>query len=353
MVLSGDLSQNDGANLVDPNSRHVVRMPNNFEALSVNTVLDGFEITAGLADSTGTSAEGAGLYCDAPLVNRFCEVTLHNLYIHKNQAPGSGATVGKGGGMYFDSGRPALYNIKLFNNTADSGGGIYLEDSNLGFSGRLARRIGFYSNNASVTGGAIFSEDSQGTLDNSVFVKNTSFNGGGAMFIDFNFDNNSRWNLWNNTFHDNDATLSGGAIYLVSTAENSRILSIANSMFTNNNAGIDGNDVYANMDNAAAEVHFDTSRSSGAGDLFDAGAGFITIVGLVTAGGAVYVDSDGVDNVLGTPDDNFLLQAGYAGVDAGKNNVGVGAEDFVGNTRTVDGDANGSAIRDLGAYERQ
>jgi hypothetical protein len=353
VVLSGDLSQNDGANLVDPNSLHVVRMPNNFEALSTNTVLDGFEITAGLADGSGGSAEGAGLYCDSNLVNRYCEVTLQNLYIHKNQAPGDVGVQGEGGGMYFRRGRPALYNIILFNNTADNGGGMYLEDSHLGFSGRLARRIGFYTNDAAVVGGAIFSEDSQGTLDNSVFVKNTSFNGGGAMFIDFNFDANSRWNLYNNTFHDNDATLDGGAIYLISTGENSRILQVANSMFTNNDAGLDGNDVYATMDNAAAEVFFDTNRSSGASDLFDAGAGFITIVDLLTAGGSIYVDANGADNVLGTPDDNFLLQTGYAGVDAGKNNYGVGGEDFVGNTRMVDGDFNGSIIVDLGAYERQ
>ena len=350
-ILSGDIQQNDAGvgSYSGSNSERVVRMPNNFEALSDETILDGFEITKGHADD-GFGNQGAGLMCDAPLANRWCEVTLHNLYFYDNRAHGAN-NQGDGGALYFESARPDLYNIKFYKNTARRGGAMYLEDSILGFSTADANRLGFYSNDASQAGGAIYSEDSEGTLLNSLFTKNTSFNGGGAIYIDFNFDGNSRWNIYSNTFHDNDSTLVGGAITIFSTGENSRILQIANSMFTNNNAGIDGNDLYTNMDSVSAEVFFDTNRSN-AGDVFDAGAGSTTIVNNFTAG-VGYVDANGVDNILGNLDDNYTLNNTSTGIDDGKSNYGAGTEDYLGNDRSVDGDNNGSNKLDIGAYERQ
>ena len=48
--------------------------------------------------------------------------------------------------------------------------------------------------------------------------------------------------------------------------------------------------------------------------------------------------------------ENFRLNAGSAGVDAGTNEL-VGAFDLAGNQRIGDGDGNGSSIVDMGAYE--
>jgi subtilisin-like proprotein convertase family protein len=75
----------------------------------------------------------------------------------------------------------------------------------------------------------------------------------------------------------------------------------------------------------------------------------------------LFVDANGADNVVGTPDDDLRLSAGSPCIDAGNNAavpVGVttdldGNNRFVNDPAVADTGVGGCAIVDMGAYERQ
>jgi hypothetical protein len=82
------------------------------------------------------------------------------------------------------------------------------------------------------------------------------------------------------------------------------------------------------------------------------------IEGFTTTGGNIdadplFVDPDGTDDVAGTPDDDFRLQAASPGVDAGTADAlpDEVMEDLAGTARSVDGDGDGTAVPDMGARE--
>jgi len=69
----------------------------------------------------------------------------------------------------------------------------------------------------------------------------------------------------------------------------------------------------------------------------------------------LFVDADGADDQFGTADDDLHLQVGSPCIDAGDNALvpaGV-TTDLDGNSRIVDGDSDGTATVDIGAYDYQ
>ena len=362
-VLSGDIDQNDPVEGHSGlNARRVVQFVTNFETLSDETLIDGFKIEKGYTEST----DGAGLFCDGIVNGKFCNASFKNLYFYNNRAAGN-----DGGAMYLENGIPGNFSDMIFfKNSATNGGAIYMKDFDFGSNttnpGGNMNRLGFYSNSAFAVGGAIHAVNSKGTggLINSVFSKNGAFNAGGAIYITFTFqDTGHRWNIYNNTFHDNDVTLAGGAVYVNTTNSTitGRVASLSSNMFTNNDAQTGGEDLHTLLESASSDVFFNHNRVTGNGSgapatdaIVDAGNGSTFIPSPpsnIFSGGAVYVDSNGADNVLGTPDDNFQLLNCYEGIDAGASNNGVTGTDFAGNPRNVAG-CNGIGI-DIGAYEYQ
>lgn len=67
----------------------------------------------------------------------------------------------------------------------------------------------------------------------------------------------------------------------------------------------------------------------------------------------LFLAPDGVDGIPGTPDDSFRLRSGSPCVDAGWNSALPPAlsQDLDGVARVFDGDLNGTAVVDLGAFE--
>jgi len=66
----------------------------------------------------------------------------------------------------------------------------------------------------------------------------------------------------------------------------------------------------------------------------------------------LFVDPNGTDGIIGTEDDNLRLSPGSPCIDAGDNAVvDANSTDLDGNFRILDGDDDGEAIVDMGAYE--
>ena len=184
-VLSGDLDQNDiptptGWSPIPPTSwvpttaYHVVTA----EDVMVSAKLNGFVITAGLADSTVEAADHKG----AGINIRNAAPALANLIIQGNKADGEllGTPEGYGGGMHNLSGGPQFSNVTFRNNFARiSGGGLYTTDSD----GAITN-LTFEGNVAGASGGGMYLTTSLGhTLSNLTFTGNSAGEYGGGLYV--------------------------------------------------------------------------------------------------------------------------------------------------------------------------
>jgi len=255
-IISGDIDGNDvntDLNHIDEtpddivccNSYYVVR-PNGSAAHPVldTTVLDGFTITGGRADSS----MGGGVLCAGNGAGNQCSPKFENLTIIGNRAD-----LGSGGGMELSAitggvSSPTIRNVVFKNNRARFGGALDMEAStgtinptltDVTFEGNYAEyhggaiyadaygggntnftiaRATFSGNSASMSGGAIINNAGAGTA--SPTLGNVTFSGnsspgpggwGGAMFNSASTGTSSPI-LRNVTFHGNTAAV-GGAMY--------------------------------------------------------------------------------------------------------------------------------------------
>ena len=139
-ILSGDLNGDDefGATNVQENSCNVVTATSCDE----NTILDGFVIERGYADSEPNCWRGAGIYIDEghPII-RDC------LFRHNK-------SLFSGGGVYVYWGSPSFEKCRFFMNGQRRGGALYLS---LHQGDHCSISDSFFGrNHASATGGAIY-----------------------------------------------------------------------------------------------------------------------------------------------------------------------------------------------------
>jgi uncharacterized repeat protein (TIGR02543 family) len=156
------------------------------------------------------------------------------------------------------------------------------------------------SGNTSTYGGGSYN----GTLRNSVLSGNTSSYGGGAAY----------GTLYNCTLSGNAATLSGGGSY--------------NGTF--NNCIAWGNRVGAAANDVGGSTCYNTCAS-----------------GLAVSNGCINADplfADAANN-------NYRLRAGSPCIDRGSNALATIQFDLDGKARVIDGDGDGTATVDMGAYE--
>jgi len=262
--------------------------------------------------------DGAGMY------NTGSSPTLTNVTFTDNQAQ-------NGGGMYnLNSSNPTLTNVTFSGNQAPYGGGI------LNWSSNPTLTNVTFSGNQAPYGGGILNWSSNPTLTNVTFSGNhADFDGAGM------FNSNSSPTLTNVTFSGNLAQNSGGGMYNASSNP-----TLANTILWNNQAGVVGNQIY-NIDSIPVISYSDIQGSGGSG------AGWDTALG--TDGG----NNLDADPLFVTPVDpstaptaagDLHLQAGSPAVDAGDNGV-CPATDLDGNLRPIDGDLDGIAVCDMGAFE--
>jgi CSLREA domain-containing protein len=275
-------------------------------------------ITNSTVSANTTHFNGGGIYNQGTL-------TLANSTLSDN----STGVNGSGGGV-FNFGTLIVTNATLANNrTAGSGGGIHNSTNrSLSITGST-----FSGNRANSEGGGIFNAG-QLSLSNSTLGGNTANSGGGVANVANPFAPAGNATIVNTTISGNQAAFfraAGGGL------SNSGTLSIRNSIVAGNANVLDGT-----APNVQGGV---TDRGNNILDGSAADAG---------------LDSRGLrDN--GGPTQTIALRAGIPAIDGGNNCVltanGCGdgnaalTTDQRGVARPVDGDGDGTAVVDIGAFE--
>jgi len=419
-VLSGDLDRNDEtdehgvvtdpANIVGDNAYHVVTG----SGIGATAVLDGFVVTAGLADGSGTQGVGGGMN------NAGSSPSLFNVTFRGNRATWCG-------GMRNYESSPALTNVVFFGNQASVHGGGVCNDQNshptltaVTFIQNLAGSAGgmhnhassptltgvtFSHNGATIDGGGMRNAaDSRPTLTDVTFSRNHAGSGGGGMFnghsspalTGVTFDGNtaslgggmrnsgSSPMLINVVFTDNRASQGGG----MNNWEGSPTL--INVVFSGNTGGVGGGGMYNDQsDPALINVTF-SGNAAGAGSgggLFNFQSSNPTLVNTILWGNAAQSGGQQIHNEDGsapsvtyslvqgghagegnidadplfvdpisadeapTTDGDYRLSAGSPAIDAGNNNAVTVDTDLDGYARIADGTGDGNVIVDMGAYE--
>jgi parallel beta-helix repeat protein len=294
-VLSGDI----GTTATTDNSYHVV-------VGESPAVLDGFTITEGNANGSGSFDQGGGMY------NYYCSPTVANCTFSGNAAY-------IGGGMYNDWSSAIVTNCTFTGNTARYGGGMrnygFLTVTNCTFSGNTTTGIGggggMYMSDSPAISNCTFSDNTAGqyggggiynagssskpTVTNCTFSGNTASStygtkGGGGMY-----NENCSPTMTNCTFSGNTAsgtsgTRGGGGMYNYHNSP-----TVTNCIFWDNTALL-GAEIYNDSATTPTFSHCDIKGSGGSGASWDTALG-----------------KDGGGNI--TSDPRFVAQATPAGPD--------------------------------------
>jgi CSLREA domain-containing protein len=286
---------------------------------------------------------------------------------------------GPGGGLFTTTtGALVLSNVEASDNAAGGPGGGVFASGNASVAVSAAHVVG----NSAIggPGGGMFESAVVGdtTIDGSTFDGNAAFGSlAGGLYV----SQGGVLTLRGSTFSANQATgvaSLGGGIYNSSAAGST----VVNSTFSGNLAGNQGGAFYAVSQVAFTNVTFSDNGAPGAGGAVFNGGGGVTLVSTILArstaggqcGGGAFTsggnnlddgsscalagprDQSGLDALLGPLQDNggptltHALLPGSPAIDAG-NGPACPPSDQRGVTRPTDGNGDGVAACDVGAYE--
>jgi predicted outer membrane repeat protein len=301
-ILSGDLNDN-GRDAND--SYHVVTG----SGTDATAVLDGFTISGGYANSSAPNNTGAGMYIQNGTP------TLRHL-IFSGNATGTTNTFA-GGGLYIANSSPTLSDLIFSNNYAYNGAGMYLLNSSPSMT-----RAAFRANQAGSAGGGLYNASASApTLTNVIFTGNSASAGAGV------YNSASAPKLYNVSFAGNTGTV-GAALRNQSTSH-----PVLKNVI-----------IWGNSGTAIADASTYNDSASVSNSIIQGGYGGASNVD------PLFVDANGIDEIYGTGDDDLHLTFGSPAIEAGTNTV-CPSGDLDGLPRPNDGNADGTATCDMGAYE--
>jgi len=257
----------------------------------------------------------------------------------------SGNFANFGGGMFNPIGTALVVGSDFVGNTASNGGGLYTTSSNISIFNC------FFGGNTGSLGGGIYAGN-LALVVNCILSRNTALSRGAGLYL------SGSTRVINSTVYSNWALGQGGGVYAISG-----LPVLANTVLWSNSDG--GSTVEKEQLTSAFNV-FNVSYSCVQG-----WTGALGGVGNVVTP-PLFVDPDGVDDRLGTPDDNFQLLPGSSCIDAGDTSslpadiADLDADfdtseilpfDFLGRTRltddltTADTGSGASPVVDIGAVE--
>ena len=290
--------------------------------------------------------------------------TITNCVFQDNEAVDTNGRYNEeqGGAIYCGGGSASISNCTFIGNEATVyGGAISCRNgssasiTNCTFSSNMSHNDGgaidcdysnvrivncTFSGNRASRGGAILCGDSSSpTISNCIFSGNIAgdWGGGGAIFC---------WNgsptVTNCTFSGNSANDGGGAISCWSSSNPT----LNNCILWNNSAAAGGSQIHIYHSTSSCTLNYCCVDNAGYG--FASGVSHTTID---DSNNCIFVDPQFVDAANG----DYHLKDTSPCIDRGNNSLvpsGV-TSDLDGNPRIVDGDSDGSAVVDIGAYEYQ
>ena len=382
--------------------------------ISAATVLDGFAVTAGQADGGSWLNDGAGILCYADNLGYDidCNPVLSNLIVQGNDAARSGgglagfanwsgsghvglivrdsvfqgnrAAVGggasfftggeggsidvtlenvrfesnrssqSGGGLSFRGSGDAFYlhevsalmrDVLLSDNQSASGGGVEVGITTPGTvrieRGRFLRNRAHSVGGNAGDGGGVFQSTSEGhstlLISDSEFFANQADGSGGALRMD-GFDVGLPSLTLTNVSMSGNVSTSGAALSAQgSSIHNTATVILRNSIIWGNVAG-DGVQLDMSGGELAASYSLIEGGVAGTGVALDG-------TNLIDGGGNLDADPRFVSN------ENLRLRSDSPAIDAGNNVATMSVLDLDGSPRTHDGDRDGTATVDIGAYE--
>ena len=299
-LTSGELSINKDLTIIGPGASSLAISGNN--ASRVLRVYNTASIY-GVTIRNGNAADGGGIFNTGTL-------TLNNVIVTSNTATNNGGGINNNTG-----GTLTLTDVTISNNTATGdGGGMRVYDGTVTMTG-----VTVNGNTAGEWGGGISNSETM-TLTNVTISGNTATQGGGfynqdtATLTNVTISNNTGDGFLQDGYSSTNATLNNTLI-ANNTAANCVLYSALTSQGYN-----------LSSDNSCATSFTATGDLNNTNPLLSA---------LASNGGATQTHA---------------LQSGSPAIDTGAN-TGCPSTDQRGVTRPLDGNGEGNAICDIGAFE--
>jgi len=263
-----------------------------------------------------------------------------------------------GGGIYIEDGieycammdryfSPSIVNCTIMNNVASAGGGAYVVDSDSAF------RNCTFTNNSATTGGGIYHLSSSPKIEECIFTDNNStapgsLGGGAVAGYSRNFSTGNLIEITNSIFYQNTSGSWGGAI-----SYNQVYPTITNCSFSENDADIAGGGFHGNSYSEAPRIRNSIFWGDTPDELdITTSSSYLEVRYSDIQGGWT---GPGGNNINANPQfvtgGELHLTANTSPCIDSASNYYAPADDLGGADRPLDGDGDGTAIADMGAWE--